>query len=1054
MKTVLPVLTAGLIGLLLNSVSAQSQSFETYMNPVIPGDHPDATVTRIGNDFYTTGSSFNVTPVIYHSTDLVHWEAIAQPVKASWSNFGDIPGGGCWGGQTVFQHSKYWNYFSRANTMYFVSADDPAGPWSDPVMVTNPPALSYSLGYDNSIFIDDNNKWYLVIKNGQPNGAIVELGIDGQPDGAIFNLTWLNPAPDFPYSWAEGPVMWKHKGYYYYSFARDLAGGQKVMRSLTLTAEESAWEMLGDFFNETDPLKPGSLFANPNHSSAAVSLDDSTYWVIHPLYAKGEWRGQGRQGLLNEVHYDAELRPVADYPVNRFFTAPDLPGSGIPWMVPKSDFFNSATLNPEWSFLGYTLDNTFSLSERPGWLRLSPKSSSKANTVIKNDGEHNYSLITHLEFNVTSMNDQAGIQIMRGDETRFVKLYSSVNDFGHKVIAFSFDDFKYEAENTIGNNVWLKIVRINHLITGYYSRNGIDWLQVGGSFDISEIDSYSDYSSFTGTRQGLFVNGSPAYFDLYIYRDAYTPILAECPANQFGTIPTSKVDGVSQLDSIHPNDWALYAGVEFGNDDYLKRPTSVKITAACDGTGGTVEVWLDSINTGTKISECVISGTGGWNSFETFTASVDSISGRHDVYLFFKGSGSGRLFSIKWIEFIALTAPEFVSASVNDDDTIKLYLSQTVIEPALPSGLSVQVNGSTQIPISAISLQQGDSSCLVISVGSPVSFTDEITISYTPGNITNTAGISLAPFSDLILDNLLPGAIPKIKTLSTRNEGDTIWLRLSKKMDSPSSGSGDFAVYVDGQEGIPVISSELSENDSSTIILVPSNRLYYEDRVSLSYSGTSVQAANGGVLPSFSDIPLINLADGYPPVLDSASIRKYGSNYRYIDMYFNKPLMNASAEKDNFSVNLSGVAADITSIITGSNSITLMVFPYIQYGNVITVSYSGGNVRTRYNGKLQEFTDYNVPNSIPQPEEIYAFDKEAVSDVLVFPNPSHSGITINWEETFNAYEILNITGESLINGKTELPVRELNLSVNLRSGIYILRVNNKLNSGIRKIIIE
>jgi uncharacterized repeat protein (TIGR02059 family) len=366
----------------------------------------------------------------------------------------------------------------------------------------------------------------------------------------------------------------------------------------------------------------------------------------------------------------------------------------------------------------------------------------------------------------------------------------------------------------------------------------------------------------------------------------------------------------------------------------------------------------------------------------------------------------------------------------------------------------VQVNGSTQIPISAISLQQGDSSCLVISVGSPVSFTDEITISYTPGNITNTAGISLAPFSDLILDNLLPGAIPKIKTLSTRNEGDTIWLRLSKKMDSPSSGSGDFAVYVDGQEGIPVISSELSENDSSTIILVPSNRLYYEDRVSLSYSGTSVQAANGGVLPSFSDIPLINLADGYPPVLDSASIRKYGSNYRYIDMYFNKPLMNASAEKDNFSVNLSGVAADITSIITGSNSITLMVFPYIQYGNVITVSYSGGNVRTRYNGKLQEFTDYNVPNSIPQPEEIYAFDKEAVSDVLVFPNPSHSGITINWEETFNAYEILNITGESLINGKTELPVRELNLSVNLRSGIYILRVNNKLNSGIRKIIIE
>ena len=51
------------------------------MNPVIPGDHPDCTLTQIGNDFYTTGSSFNVTPTIYHSTDLVHWEAIARPVR-------------------------------------------------------------------------------------------------------------------------------------------------------------------------------------------------------------------------------------------------------------------------------------------------------------------------------------------------------------------------------------------------------------------------------------------------------------------------------------------------------------------------------------------------------------------------------------------------------------------------------------------------------------------------------------------------------------------------------------------------------------------------------------------------------------------------------------------------------------------------------------------------------------------------------------------------------------------------------------------------------------
>ncbi|MGE5394632.1 MAG: family 43 glycosylhydrolase, partial [Candidatus Saccharibacteria bacterium] len=58
------------------NINAQSPSFQSYMNPVIPGDHPDCTLTKVGKDYYTTGSSFNPTPVIYHSTDLVHWEAI------------------------------------------------------------------------------------------------------------------------------------------------------------------------------------------------------------------------------------------------------------------------------------------------------------------------------------------------------------------------------------------------------------------------------------------------------------------------------------------------------------------------------------------------------------------------------------------------------------------------------------------------------------------------------------------------------------------------------------------------------------------------------------------------------------------------------------------------------------------------------------------------------------------------------------------------------------------------------------------------------------------
>lgn len=320
-------------------------------------------------------------------------------------------------------------------------------------------------------------------------------------------------------------------------------------------------------------------------------------------------------------------------------------------MVPKSDFFNTKKLNPEWSLLGYTLDNKYSLADRSGWLRLSPKNN-KMNTVTKNDGEHNYSLITRLEFDPESADDEAGLTILRGDEKMSVKLASTKNKNGDKVISFSFDAKKIEAENTIGDTLWLKIIRINHIISGFYSSNGTDWIQAGKSFDVSEIDSYSDFSTFAGTRQGLFVQGSnDAYFDLYIYRDAYSPILAECPANQYGTARTTLSKGIYLLDSIHNNDWALYAGVEFGNSEYTKVSKAIEIIASSAGNGGIVEVWLDSIGTGTKIAECEISNTGNWDRFKTFTAPVPSVRGRHDIYLRFKGAGVGRLFKLKWVYF-------------------------------------------------------------------------------------------------------------------------------------------------------------------------------------------------------------------------------------------------------------------------------------------------------------------------------------------------------------------------------------------------------------------
>jgi beta-xylosidase len=82
------------------------------------------------------------------------------------------------------------------------------GPWSTPTLVVN------SVGYDNAIFVDDDGKAYMLMKNGQDFAAIQELNSNGQLTGTRMDMSWVNR--DHIYSWAEGPKMCKRNGRYYY----------------------------------------------------------------------------------------------------------------------------------------------------------------------------------------------------------------------------------------------------------------------------------------------------------------------------------------------------------------------------------------------------------------------------------------------------------------------------------------------------------------------------------------------------------------------------------------------------------------------------------------------------------------------------------------------------------------------------------------------------------------------------------------------------------------------------------------------------------------------
>src|SRR4051812_13807104 len=64
---------------LISATSALAQP-TTYSNPVLPGDFPDPSVIRVGEDYWATATSSEWGPLfpILHSRDLVNWELVTH----------------------------------------------------------------------------------------------------------------------------------------------------------------------------------------------------------------------------------------------------------------------------------------------------------------------------------------------------------------------------------------------------------------------------------------------------------------------------------------------------------------------------------------------------------------------------------------------------------------------------------------------------------------------------------------------------------------------------------------------------------------------------------------------------------------------------------------------------------------------------------------------------------------------------------------------------------------------------------------------------------------
>lgn len=623
--------------------SAYYNEVKTYVNPVLPGDHPDPTLLKVGDDFYHCGSSFHFTPYlpIYHSRDLVHWQVISRvvpPAVGGWVS--DKPSAGIWQGAITYFYGSYWIYFSSGG-QWFSKASSPKGPWSQPVQVKSNPSTG-PLGYDNSIFVDDDGKAYMVIKNGQKVNRLQALGRDGQLADTVINLDWINGK--LQYSWAEGPVMCKRNGWYFYFPAGDVSGGQYVLRASALTSDSTKWERLGEFFKPiTDP---GTGFRRPNHISAPIQLADGTWWTIGQSYEKlgnDDWSGTGRQTGLYQVIWEGD-RPWGVAPTTQPVDRPSLRAPGILWRSAQADYFDKDSLNLWWHFLSKKAALQYSLTARRGWLRLIPDSL-RAHLVQK-ETDHYYAAVTRIDFNATDT-AKAGLYLTNGNQRVNVQLYSGF-DNGKKII-FKLDTAVRVIPNSFGNLVWLKIERVEHSLTAYCSRDGMEWTAVGNPISAVSLDKVQpNYNSWVGTSVGLFAEGKPADFDLFACKDGFSALPAAGYSNYYGT---EKVNGASPkvvTNSSAEGGWFMLSGVELGQE---KTAAQVEVRAS-SAAGGKLEIWLDDLAKGKLIATVPVSATGGEGNWRTFKAPVKNLSGHHDVFVKFP-AGKAKSIYIRSISFSA-----------------------------------------------------------------------------------------------------------------------------------------------------------------------------------------------------------------------------------------------------------------------------------------------------------------------------------------------------------------------------------------------------------------
>ncbi|MET0912385.1 MAG: glycoside hydrolase family 43 protein [Acidimicrobiales bacterium] len=338
-----------------------------YRNPVIPGFHPDPSVCRVGDEYMLVASTFTwfAGVPIFRSRNLVDWEQVGnvldrpsqldlEPTTSSASLGVYAP--------TIRHHDgRFWMITTSVTeaglTNFFVTAEDPAGPWSEPVTVE-------VMGIDPDLAWDGDGNCWLHFSTGM--GAIQRCRID-DTTGEVLDgpePTWSGTGMRYP----EAPHLYQRDGTWYLLIAE---GGTERGHAVSIARGPSPagpWEGC-----PANPILSHRSIESPIQNTGhgdLVEASDGSWWMVllgvRPRGASPGFHVLGRETFLTSVEWIDGWPVVApvEMEVDR-----RPPGPVEPVEVGRDDF-DEPTLHPRWIGVRRLPGAVASLADRPGWLTI------------------------------------------------------------------------------------------------------------------------------------------------------------------------------------------------------------------------------------------------------------------------------------------------------------------------------------------------------------------------------------------------------------------------------------------------------------------------------------------------------------------------------------------------------------------------------------------------------------------------------------------------------------------------------------------------------------